>query len=406
MSNWAVVVAGRRPEGRKALTNTFLPRRSRLNMEDSSNSMPSLGGTRRKMGRPTKLTDEERKANYKAMREREKAKRRQATVEKAKNAASGAMPKRAAKKKEERMELARTDAVKYYSSTAQGAVKEGFAIAATRPTHHSFIPFGYPLHSNNQMATIQQQQMMINAQMAAAAQVQAQFMAQASAAAEAATKMARVATGGVAHSASHSMLPFLLAGISHGGMAMVQSGLQNSRAESDRRDNDSDAESLGNSSGKEDAPPDEPDVPTAAPCKRKREEEEHDEEDNETEDDPSSFKQRVGGDFHSNKGSFDYGADDYEAHAGIDSNTGGTSNDAAIPFADNAYDNVDGHSCPNILLLGMSYPDISSLFGSNADPSPRDVAKAVANGKITQIDARDLVRARALEKFADVHAYW
>ena len=54
----------------------------------------------------------------------------------------------------------------------------------------------------------------------------------------------------------------------------------------------------------------------------------------------------------------------------------------------------------------MSYPDISSLFGRNADPSPRDVAEAVANGMITQIDARDLVRARALEKFAYVHAHW
>ena len=333
----------------------------------------------RKGGR-AKLPPDEKAASVKASREKQKAKRRQA----------------AAKKKEmERMELAQTDAVKYYSSTAQGAVKEGFAIAATRLAHQSYIPFGYPLHSN-QMATIQQQQqqmmMMINAQMATAARMQAQIMMQASAAA--AAKVAHNATGGVARAASHSMLPPLLAGMPHGGTTMVQSGLQNSRAESARRDNDSDSESLGNSSGKEDAPPNDPDVRTAAPCKRKREEEENDEEENETADDPSSaFKQRVGGDFHSNKGSFDDGADDPVGPFG-------EGEDASI------YDNVEGHSRPNVLLLGMSYPDISCLFGSNADPSPRDVAEAVENGKITQIDARDLVRARALEKFADVHAYW
>ena len=378
------------------------------NMEDSSNHQSSSGGPkRRKMGRPVKLTDEERKANLRAKRDREKAKRRLV----------------AAKKKEERMELARTDAVKYYSLSAQGSIEKGFVIAATRPSHHSFIPFGYlyPLHSN-QMTTIQQQQMMISAQMATAARMQAQFTMQASAAAAAATaaKVTHNATGGVARTTSHSMLPLLLAGMPHGGhyMTVVHSGLQKSRAESARRDNDLDSESRGNSSGKEDTPPNDRDVPTAAPCKRKREEK-NDEDENETADDPSSaFKQRVGRDFHPDKGTFGDGADDTvgpfadddDNNAGLGDNTDGISNDAAIPFAhnaiDNANDNVEENPRPNVLLLGMSYPDISCLFGSNADPSPRDVADAVQNGQITQIDARDLVRARALEKFADVRAYW
>lgn len=325
----------------------------RRTMEDSSSFQSSSDGPkRRKMGRPVQLTDEERKANLRAKRDREKAKRRGVAAKKKKERMHLAQTN-SAKKKEERMHLAQTNAVKYFSSTAKGAIKEGFAIAALRtaqPTQN-YGPLGYSLHAN-QMATIQQQQQqqqMAHAQLTMAAQVQAQFMVQASAAA---SVMAHDATGGVARAASHFMLPLLLAGMPHGGMT-----IQNIRGDF-----------CGDcSSGKEGAPPIDPTTTggTAASCKRKY-------GDNEEQND-TPF------------------ADDEDASAGVDAN---------------ANDNAEGHSRPNILLLGMSYPDTSILFGGNADPSPRDVAEAVENGRMTQIDARDLVRARALEKFADVHAYW
>ena len=131
-------------------------------------------------------------------------------------------------------------------------------------------------------------------------------------------------------------------------------------------------ESRGNSSGKEDVPPNEPTTTGGtAKWKRKRHEDE---------------------DENANHPSFTC-----EEHAWVG---------RSLDLIDDISDNAEGHSRPNILLLGMSYPDTSSLFGGNADPSPRDVAEAVENGRMTQIDARDLVRARALEKFADVHAYW
>ena len=184
-----------------------------------------------------------------------------------------------------------------------------------------------------------------------------------------------------------------------------------------------DLESSGDSSGKEDKPPNEPDVALAR-CKRKRQQGE-DEDEDETldnsrstceQDDPSSASEQHAGSIESLNSiddNFDGSAgdgplaNDDEACADFDDDVEGISNDATISSAENenaGTNDIDNRR--NVLLLGMSYPSILSLFGRDADPSPRDVAMAVEDGKITQIDARDLVRARALEKFADVYAYW